>query len=105
MEKRLIFSLYHFLGVLMLAMGQRQQGRREKSRVQKQMDSEDDYSRGLFVIGVIIFFLFVPQIIRFCVSVARDPLTPEIVKNGSELLKERTMGFLSDNKKKAKKTR
>ena len=99
------FACYLLLSftTLWTVTGQRPGGRREKSRLQKQMDTEDDFTLGFWVIGVIIFLLFVPTIISFCIAVVRDPLTPDLIKNGSELLKEKTMGFLSDNKKKGTK--
>jgi hypothetical protein len=51
-----------------------------------------------FVIGVFCL-TFIPLIGYFLYNVWKDPLTPSLVKNGTEMLKEKTMGFLSKKKR------
>ena len=52
----------------------------------------------LYFVGGIFLLTFVPLIGYFLYNVYKDPLTPTLIKNGSELMKEKTMGFLSKRK-------
>jgi len=55
-------------------------------------------SFALWFVGGIFCLTFVPLICYFLYNVWKDPLTPTLVKNGAELMKEKTMGYLSKRK-------
>jgi hypothetical protein len=57
-----------------------------------------DHTYGLWFILVLFLLTFVPLILYFLYNVYKDPLTPSLIKNGTEVLKEKTMGYLSKKK-------
>jgi predicted transporter len=70
----------------------------KKARVKKGKKNRGDMSSAVMFVGVIFALTFVPLIGYFIYNVWNDPLTPSLVKNGTELIKEKTMGFLSKRK-------
>ena len=71
----------------------------KRARVNKKK-KKSDHSYALKFIGVMFGLTFIPLILYFLYNVYKDPLTPTLIKNGSEILKEKTMGFLSKKNKK-----
>lgn len=69
----------------------------KKARVGKKK-KKSDVSFPLFFVACIFCLTFVPLIGYFLYNVWRDPLTPTLVKNGTEMMREKTMGFLSKRK-------
>ena len=53
------------------------------------------HSYGLTFCLVVFSMTFVPLLCYFIYNVIKDPITPTLVKNGSQMIKEKTMGFLS----------
>lgn len=72
----------------------------KRSRAGKKKKQSTDMSFALYFVGAIFLLTFVPLIGYFLYNVYKDPLTPTLLKNGSELMKEKTMGFLSKRKTK-----
>lgn len=76
----------------------------KRARVSKKKRKKNgDLTYALLFVGVIFCLTFVPVIIYFLYNVWRDPLTPSLVQNGTDLLREKTMGFLSKRKQKEAK--
>ncbi len=71
----------------------------KRGRVNKKKKSKGgNITYALMFVGVIFSLTFVPLVFYFLYNVWNDPLSPTLVKNGTELLKEKTMGFLSKKK-------
>ena len=66
-------------------------------KAKQQMKSE---MRGLRFVLFFFALTFIPLVCVFCYNVFKDPLTPTLLKNGTQVLKERTMGFLSKKRTK-----
>ena len=54
-----------------------------------------EHSRGVEIAIFMVGLLLLPPIIGFIYNVYHDPATPTVLRNASDLLTERTMGFLS----------
>lgn len=70
----------------------------KRARAGKKKKQSTDMSFALYFVGGIFLLTFVPLICYFLYNVYKDPLTPTLIKSGSELMKEKTMGFLSKRK-------
>jgi hypothetical protein len=74
----------------------------KRGRVSKKKKSKGgNITYALMFVGAIFCLTFVPLVFYFLYNVWNDPLSPTLVKNGTELLKEKTMGFLSRKKQAA----
>lgn len=68
----------------------------KRARVgKKKKKGGTDVSFALFFVACIFCLTFIPLIGYFLYNVWRDPLTPTLMRNGTEMMKEKTMGFLS----------
>lgn len=70
----------------------------KRGRAGKKKKQSTNMTFALYFVGGIFLLTFVPLIGYFLYNVYKDPLTPTLIKNGSELMKEKTMGFLSKRK-------
>lgn len=70
----------------------------KRARVNKKKKKSKDMTFAFMFVGVIFCLTFVPLIGYFLYNVWKDPVTPTLLKNGTELLKEKTMGYLSKRK-------
>lgn len=59
-------------------------------------------SDGLKILGFLVLTVFLSPIIYFLYTVSKDPLTPSIISDSFNALKERTFGNLSKKKPKKK---
>mmetsp|Transcript_25754 Transcript_25754/g.51621 ORF Transcript_25754/g.51621 Transcript_25754/m.51621 type:complete len:111 (+) Transcript_25754:1-333(+) len=70
----------------------------KRARVNKKKKKSRDMTFAFMFVAVIFCLTFVPLIGYFLYNVWKDPITPTLIKNGGDLLKEKTMGFLSKRK-------
>lgn len=76
----------------------------KRARVNKKKKKKSkDLTHGLIFVGMTLCLTFVPLLCYFIYNVWKDPLTPTLVQNGTDLVKEKTMGFLSKRKQKTEK--
>lgn len=72
----------------------------KKARVSRNKKKRGgDMTYGLMFVGALFGLTFIPLIGYFLYNVWKDPLTPTLVKNGTEMFKEKTMGYLSNKRK------
>lgn len=57
---------------------------------------------GLIVIGILFALCIIPPFASFLYAVVRDPLTPQLIKNAMDGIKEKSFGYLSTTKVKSK---
>jgi len=108
-SRRLIsaVSLILSLALYLVESAEMPRRRRVKNRQQAQRDTEWSlsHSHGLELIVLLLCIALLPPIISFCYNVARDPATPTVLRNASEVISQRTMGYLSARGGKAKTPR
>ena len=76
----------------------------KRARVsKKKKKTSTDLTYALLFVGFIFCLTFVPLVVYFLYNVWKDPLTPSLVQNGTDMLKEKTMGFLSKRKQREPK--
>jgi len=70
---------------------------RSRSLTEQQRTKEwtSQHSLGVQLSVILLLVVLLPPIISFFYNVYRDPATPTVLRNASELLSERTLGFLS----------
>ena len=68
--------------------------KRRAQRSIKQGGNIEDHYNGLIIIGIVFLLAILPPIIYFIYSVYKDPLTPEIMGKLTEIVKERSLGYL-----------
>ncbi|KAJ1421112.1 hypothetical protein B484DRAFT_399622 [Ochromonadaceae sp. CCMP2298] len=73
------------------------EGKRARVKANKKKKSRGHMSGLYFVLGIMSLAIL-PVIFIFLYNVYKDPITPTLIKNGYELLRERSMGFLSKKK-------
>lgn len=61
-------------------------------------DSNSHYSYGFYLLLFVLALSIVPAIFSFCYSIYKDPLMPDILQRGLQLLQEKTMSYLSNTK-------
>ena len=71
----------------------------KRARATKKKKQQADHGTAVIFILVLFSLTFVPLIIYFFYNVLKDPITPSLVKNAGEMIKEKTMGYLSRKKK------
>lgn len=82
-------------------MGQAGGGRKapkKKRRGKNSMASTDGSVKGIWWTTNIFLLCFIPPAIIFVRNLWTDPLTPQLWSNGTELLKEKVLGFLGKSK-------
>jgi peptidoglycan/LPS O-acetylase OafA/YrhL len=63
---------------------------------QKRRRVEDiDPLHGLYSIVAIMALIIIVPIAFFLYNIIRDPITPTLVRNASDMVKDRTFGYLS----------
>lgn len=58
--------------------------------------------KGPYIIAILFFLVILPPIVSFVLNVYRDPLTPVLIKDSYAVVKEKTMGYLSQRNKRKK---
>lgn len=84
--------------VLMLHLWSLVEGKRARVKKRGRKKGNTNWTFGILFILGLFCLTFVPLIGYFLYNVWRDPLTPTLMKNGTDMLKEKTMGFLSKKK-------
>lgn len=73
--------------------------KRKRARDRADMERSKEWTRqhslGLELSLLMIILCILPPIVMFFYNVAKDPATPAVLRNASEVLTERTLGFLS----------
>jgi hypothetical protein len=75
--------------------GQARQGRTKVSRTNRRTKNDTvSFKNGLYVFAFFLACIFLLPILFFCITAARDPMAPTILKDGLRVLKDRTFGYL-----------
>lgn len=59
----------------------------------------DGHITGIYFCAVLFMLCFVPSIVMFIVNVIRDPITPSLISNASNVVKTRTFSYLSKSRR------
>lgn len=73
------------------------EGKRARAKSNKKKKSRG-HMNGVYFVVFLFGLAIVPVILIFLYNVYKDPITPTLIKNGTELVRERMMGFLSKKK-------
>ena len=60
----------------------------------------DSHRTGIYFCVVLFLLCFVPSIIMFIFNVIRDPITPTLISNATNVVKTRTFSYLSKSRRK-----
>jgi hypothetical protein len=61
----------------------------------------ESHITGIYFCAILFLLCFVPSIIMFIFNVVRDPLTPTLISNASDIMKARTFSYLSKSRRNA----
>jgi hypothetical protein len=74
-----------------------------KSKRNRNHNRNKGLSEGMYWLFGIICLVVIPPMIMFIYNVIKDPATPTLISNASDLMKEKTFGYLSKSKQKRHK--
>ncbi len=100
-QKRINAGLVRVLFVLLCVvsvLSQKTKGGNGKSK-SRQRSQGSSHIDGMFFIGFLLAFIFLIPVSQFCYNVARDPATPQLITDGTRIIKERMFGYLSKSKR------
>jgi hypothetical protein len=66
-----------------------------KNKRHSHTSDELDFSQAFWIIGILFATLIFPPIIYFVYAVVKDPVTPTVMKNGWDYIKQQYFGYLS----------
>ena len=111
-----LFYLYLFLccaGTVLVEVDAQQQGKgsaaggrkapKKKRRGKNSMASTDGSVKGIWWTTNIFLLCLIPPLVIFLRNLWTDPMTPQLWSNGTELAKEKLLGFLGKSKEDAAK--
>ena len=75
-------------------------GARNEKKAQQPRREDLDPLRGTTSVLIVLALVFIIPILLFLYNVARDPITPTLIKEAVKNISERTFGYLSSNQKK-----
>lgn len=71
-----------------------------KSKRNRNHNRNKGLSEGMYWLFGILCLVVIPPLVMFAYNVIKDPATPTLISNASDLLKEKTFGYLSKSKQK-----
>jgi L-asparagine transporter-like permease len=72
----------------------------KKKKAQQPRREDLDPLRGTSSVLTVLALVFIIPILLFIYNIARDPITPTLMKEAFKNISERTFGYLSSNKEK-----